>query len=125
MVKYKKDAKKLKKYVQDHQEEIEHMDRLAATAAFELMGESKAARAIWEKADGKEEEEVGSAWQEILQEREDIGVDKGMEAFGRMIDGLINEGRSHLIPALSKDEALRKELYSKYCEENSLYDKIK
>lgn len=134
MLKYNSDKKKLYEYAKENREEIRGMDEDTMSAMLVLLGEQKRLMEIFKSPGRKEEMDVCTAIDELIEdgiaEGERRGIIKGekrgeikgeikgeirgkSEGESRMA-ALLEDNRIDLLAAAVKDKLLRRKLFEQY-----------
>lgn len=124
MIKYSKDKRKLKNYIETHEHELDSMDSVEVTAAFALLGQTKMVERLLldVKEDEKEDVKMCVALDEMMRDSELIGEARGMERgieYGiansnTLIQILMGLGRLEDLLRSTKDAEYQKQLFREF-----------
>ena len=120
MLKYSKDKNGLRKYIEDHKQELDALDEVEATAAFAFLGQHKMVESLLDKDSRakKEDFKMCRAITEWMEEERMIGEVRG-EAKGEariniLTQKLLLAGRQEDLIRSTHDPAFQKQLLSEY-----------
>lgn len=110
MLKYNSDKKRLYEYITKHQQELKQMDNVEMLAAFVLLGEQKRVLKLIENQDKKEETNMCSAIEELIQD----GKEEGQDRVNRLNQALAEKNRINDIIKSASDKAYQKKLFAEF-----------
>lgn len=122
MLRYRKDKKLLKQYLDTHRKSIERMDQVEKMAAFVMLGEQKRIDRWLSSRTEKGEWDMCQAIEDMIKDGERqgeiIGEARG-EARGEakmaaLMKQLLKDNRIDLIAQVADDAALRQNMYQQY-----------
>ena len=120
MVKYSKSKNGLKRYIEEHRQELKLLDNVEATAAFALLGQGKQVEKLLldEKDADKEEFNMCVALDEMLKDEwmsgEAHGIELGITKLSMLICKLMEAGRFEDVARSAVDMEYQKKLFREF-----------
>ena len=120
MIKYSKDKRKLKEYIECHRNELNKMDSVETTAVFALLGQKRIVEQLLldERENGEEDVKMCLALDEMMKDSEMIGeargIERGIANMNELVRRLISVGRMEDLVRSTTDMEFQKSLFVEF-----------